>query len=444
MRTNKHVPKKTYEGAKASNLTPIQELQRSVMACLLWEDGFYENGIDAQKRIAELCQRVKADELRDLIQEVFDKQKLRHMPLKLICELLKKEDNQAKYLISKVCTRPDQMTELLSLYWKDKKKPLSKQLQRGLAQAFHNFDEYQLAKYNRDNPIKLRDILFLSHAKPKNKEQQKLFEKLIKDELAIPNTWETKLSSGQDKKKAFAELLNEGKMGTMAILRNIRNMINEGVPRTLICSNLLKGRPVLPFEYLRAYKACPEAKPLIEIAMLEHLKLAHKLQGTTMVFVDVSGSMDYALSKKSDTTLLDAACMFAVLLREWCERGTTISFSNEAKFIPSIYRGFDLAEAISKSQPHDGTYLGHAIVNSLYFANHQKIDQKIDRIIVITDEQSADNIPAIPVEKKYFISLGNYKNELKTDGSWVHIAGFSENVIQYILELEQPSFFSTN
>jgi len=236
-------------------------------------------------------------------------------------------------------------------------------------------------------------------------------------------------------------------MGTMAILRNIRFMIDAGIPPKLIQSELLKGRSVLPFEYFRAYQAVPLAKSLIENVMLQHLTVDQKLPGVTIVFVDVSASMDQALStnnKKSNsdilpTSLMDAACMFAILLREWCETGTTVSFAENARFIPGN-RGFQLLEDIKKSQPHGCTMLGKAITDSLYFTK----EVKIDRIIVITDEQSHDNIPNINIDKKYFISLGNYKNQLKTDGSWVHVTGFSENVIQYIMELERPSFFSNS
>lgn len=319
------------------------------------------------------------------------------------------------------------------------KKPLSKQLQRGLAYAFKNFDSYSLAKWNRDNKIKLKDILFLSHAKPENEKQAKIWNNLINDKLETPETWETKLSAGENKKEAFTELLEKGKMGTMAILRNLRNMTEQNISPKLIKEKLMIGRPLLPFEYFRAYQAVPTAKSMIEDVMLHHLQIDQKLPGTTIVFVDVSSSMHSALSKKSDTTLMDAACMFAVLLREWCETGTTVSFSNEVKFIQGS-RGFKLLEDIKNSQIHSGTYIGNAVALTL---NHLR-GVKIDRIIIITDEQSHDNIPEIHVPNKYFISLGNYKNELRTDKSWIHITGFSENVIQYILELERPKFFSNS
>jgi len=59
-------------------------------------------------------------------------------------------------------------------------------VKKGLATAFPKFDEYQLAKYDRGGPIKLRDVLFLSHAKPRNAEQAGVWKKLIWGRLAVP------------------------------------------------------------------------------------------------------------------------------------------------------------------------------------------------------------------------------------------------------------------
>ena len=81
--------------------------------------------------------------------------------------------------------------------------------------AFRKFNEYQLAKYNQDRAIKLRDVLFMVHAKPKNRAQGKLWKRLVEGELKVPDTWEVALSAsqGEDKKKVWTRLLKEGKLG---------------------------------------------------------------------------------------------------------------------------------------------------------------------------------------------------------------------------------------
>ena len=102
--------------------------------------------------------------------------------------------------------------------------PLSGQVKKGLAAAFPKFDEYQLAKYDRGGPIKLRDVLFLCHAKPRDAAQAGVWKKLIWGRLTTPDTWEVALSSGADKREAWERLLRENKLGALALLRNLRNM----------------------------------------------------------------------------------------------------------------------------------------------------------------------------------------------------------------------------
>ena len=114
---------KTHEGAPASVIKPVEELKRSVMSCLLWEDSFYEDGVAIADRVKEFIEKVTQDEARRILMDAKFNSKLRHMPLYLLTlfaekKWLKKED------VTKVCTRVDDMTELLSLYWKDSKNRL--------------------------------------------------------------------------------------------------------------------------------------------------------------------------------------------------------------------------------------------------------------------------------------------------------------------------------
>jgi 60 kDa SS-A/Ro ribonucleoprotein len=59
---NRKVPTvRTHEGGTAQHLNPELQLRRSVMACMLWEDSFYESGIDIAERIKQLVPLVKPD-----------------------------------------------------------------------------------------------------------------------------------------------------------------------------------------------------------------------------------------------------------------------------------------------------------------------------------------------------------------------------------------------
>ena len=191
---------RTHEGGKAKYVNAEMQLRRSVLACLLWEDSFYESGEDIADRIASLVGEVDNSIVMALAEEARKRFNLRHAPLLLLREATRHGAPIADALANTI-SRADELAEFVSMYWKDKKDPLSAQVKKGLAKAFTKFNEYQLAKYNRDNAVKLRDVLFLCHAKGKDAEQQAVFDKLVNGTLATPDTWEVNLSSGADKKE---------------------------------------------------------------------------------------------------------------------------------------------------------------------------------------------------------------------------------------------------
>jgi hypothetical protein len=81
--------------------------------------------------------------------------------------------------LCQVIQRADDLCEFLSIYWREGRAPLSAQVKKGLAAAFPKFDESQLRKYLRSGRVELRDVLFLSHAKPRDAAQASVWRKLI-------------------------------------------------------------------------------------------------------------------------------------------------------------------------------------------------------------------------------------------------------------------------
>lgn len=464
---------RTAEGAVAARITPLQELIRATMSCMLWENIAYENGQSVADRIKTLVHQVSLKEAAGVAIEARNNMKLRHVPLLIVREMARHPRRDAYPTVNtgyasriigetlaEVIQRPDELTEFLAIYWKDGKQPLSKQVKLGLAKAFQKFDEYSLAKYNRDKDITLKDVLFLCHSKPKDvpvgalrwakaerrfaadpafcheqrpdgfSEGELLYGKLIYDQLATPDTWEVELSKNGNTAEAWMRLLSENKLGDLAFLRNLRNMTDKGVSKQFIVEHAKdrKWGRVLPFRFIVAGRVVPSMEPELESWMLKCLEGADKLPGRTVLLVDVSGSMGSALSAKSDLRRLDAACGLAMLLREVCEDVTVVTFSNQVVTVPPR-RGFALRDVINQSQPHGGTYLGRAV---------QSLGQlgSFDRLIVITDEQSADRPPAPPCELGYIINVASHQNGVGY-GKWLHIDGFSEAVVDYIRAYEE-------
>jgi len=218
-----------HEGAVAYTLTPEMELYSVVVTSML-SNKFYESENGQLDRIKNLIPKVSPEFVAKLAVYARTKMYLRSVPLVLITELAKTHsgDSLISRAIDKVVLRADEITELLSYYTlanerKDTKQlnKLSKQFNLGLKRAFNRFDEYQFAKYNRKTNVTLKDALFITHPKADSREQQDLFDKITNNTLEVPYTWEVELSKGNDKKETWEQLIDSGKLGYMALMRNL-------------------------------------------------------------------------------------------------------------------------------------------------------------------------------------------------------------------------------
>lgn len=430
MNIKKFFKPKTHEGAPAARISAEQELRRTIMACLLWEKTFYESGVSVADRIKELVPRCDPDQVAAMAIEAREKGRLRHAPLLLMRELARhpKKPKIAADL-ARVIKRADELAEFVAMYWSEGRSPLSAQVKKGLAEAFGKFDAYQLAKYNRPGEVRLRDVLFMCHAKPKDGAQEELWKELAEKRLQPPDTWEVSLSAGADKKETFTRLIKENKLGYMALLRNLRNMDQSGVDDGLIRQAILSGAEkskALPFRFVAAGNAVPRFEPVLDKAMKTAVKDMERLKGNTFVLIDISGSMDCALSRKSDLNRIDAAAALGVLICALSDSARVFTFSNGVVEVPPR-DSLSLIGAIKDSQPHGGTELGKAVTKMNKIGSY-------DRLIVVTDEQSWDPVPP-PDGRGYLINVATYKNGVGY-GDWIHIDGFSESVVDFIQAYE--------
>jgi hypothetical protein len=437
VRLNKILRAFTHEGARARRFTPEMELKRTLMNCLLWEDQFYEDGVSIADRIKALVPQVEPRRVAQLAIDARQAMKLRHAPLLVVREMARHEKHRVLVAdtLAQIIQRPDEMTELLAIYWADalgpqqqrKRQPVSAQVKKGLARALTRFDAYQLAKYDRDGAVRIKDVLFLVHAKPKDADQARVWKQLVDGELASPDTWEVSLSSGKDKRGTFERLMAENKLGGLALLRNLRLMQKAEVPRKTIADAIeaMRTDRILPYRFITAARYAPDFEPELEQVMLKSIKGYARLPGRTRLLIDVSGSMFHPLSAQSEMTRAEAACGLAILAREVCDEVEIFTFSQDAVKVPPR-RGFALRDAIINSQPHGSTYLGKAVT---------QIDRKADRLIVFTDEQSHDQVPA-PRGRGTMVNVASYQHGVRHDG-WTRVDGFSEAVIAWIAASEE-------
>jgi 60 kDa SS-A/Ro ribonucleoprotein len=434
---NKIVRAFTHEGARARRFTPEMELKRALMNCLLWEDQFYEDGVAIAERIKTLVPQVDPARVAALAIDARERMKLRHAPLLVVREMARHEKHRVLVAdtLAQVIQRPDEMTELLAIYWADalglqqqrRRQPVSAQIKKGLARALTKFDAYQLAKYDRDGAVRIRDVLFLVHAKPRDADQEEVWKQLVDGELVSPDTWEVSLSSGKDKRETFERLIGENRLGGLALLRNLRLMQKAEVSRKTIADAIdaMRVDRILPYRFITAARYAPDFEPELESAMLKSLKGLVRLPGRTRLLIDVSGSMFQPLSAQSEMTRAEAACGLAILAREVSDEVEIFTFSQDVVKIPPR-RGFALRDAIVNSQPHGSTFLGKAVT---------QIDRKGDRLIVFTDEQSHDKV-SDPKGRGTMVNVASYQHGVG-HGAWTRVHGFSEAVIGWIAASEQ-------
>ena len=432
MKTNVKENITTYEGAKARRVTGEALLRRLVTTCMLWEDMFYVDGKSAAEQLDGAASSCAPKTVMSIAVEARNKYYIRHAPLMLALNLAKRREG--KYLaqtLRGICKRLDDCCEFVALYWKDGKKPLPAQAKKALAWLMNQFDAYQFGKYRgRNMDIKPMDIINLVHPKPKDAEQSKIFKQLLDDTLSAPDTWEVRLTRGEDHKEVFTDLLTKNKLGGLALLRNLRNMLDHGVDRCLIKESIL-NHPfdnVLPYRFISAAKAVPEFEEELDRAMVRKCSQETSFPGKTLLLVDVSGSMGDPIGGKSDVRRMQVASSLAVLLRERCEEPTIYSFSNSIKLIPNR-QGMALVEAIYFSQSHSGTYLNRALRDVDYGKDY-------DRLIIITDEQSRGKLGQPKAKMNVCINVAPYNRSVCYNSNWINISGWSDRVVDFLYEIE--------
>lgn len=440
----------THGGSAAVKIAPILQLRRSVLSSLLFENEFYEDGETISARIARLIPQVSAHGVADIAIEARQQMYLRHMPLFIVREMARGPQDHRKLVaatLETVIERPDEIAEFLALYWKDKRQPLSAQVKKGLARAFNKFSAFQIAKWNKDYTVKLRDAMFMTHPKPASSVPASTFKHLAENTLPVPDTWETALSAskGENKREVWIRLLTEKKIGGMALLKNLRNMLECNVPLGIL-SEALQNTPmtkVLPFRFITAAKYAPQLEGPLETAMFHCLEDMPRLPGKSVIVIDESGSMGNAVSGKSEMTRHDVARALAMIGRELClepviyaTAGDDWKIQHATTIIPSR-RGFGLADSLKSVRPQIGN--GGIFVNQvLDYISARETD--IERLIIITDEQDCDskNKPKFRqlARHNYVINVASAANGVGY-GPFLHIDGWSEHTFRYIAEYER-------
>ena len=463
--TNKTVNK---SGHVAYAMGDKEKLMTQVLSTFYNEAKYYG---DNSKEILETAKSVCKKDARFVANLAIYARKefhLRSITHVLTCILANSESGK-KYVretINYVVERPDDLTEILACYLGTFGKPIPNSLKKGLADGLKKFNEFQISKYNGGSKsVKFKDILQLTHAKPDNKIQSELFNKILNDNLATATRWETEVSTKGNNEETWEQLIEKNQLGYMAALKNLRNIINANpkninkVYEKLANKDEVLKSKQLPFRFYSAYKELSEMgnitnKPLtvLEKAMSYSVENMKRIPGRTAICIDRSGSMDGRISRDSDVRCNDIASLLGVMATRICDESVIYLFDTSAyrKLISNNSNILSTAKELCGCG--GGTDISAPIKKMI------NDGMKVDRIIILSDNEA----------NSQFKDGRSYWNEYTTQqmvdkyrekfgkNVWVHaidmqgygtqqfigshtnlIAGWSEKVLDFILLAEE-------
>lgn len=476
---------KNYEGELAFKLDALTDLYIRSASTLVGEPKYYESAKDSDTELINAIHKtLKVDPEFVLQLAVYCREKLylRSVPLVLLAEFANsnqvgKVQNSRKY-VTRVIQRADELTELIAYQFARnkviprQKAKLPMMLKNGIREAFSKFDEYQFSKYNKDGTVKLRDALFLTHPKALTPERQRLYDEISSDTLKIAETWEVMRSTG---KMTWHDVINDifnrnGKVNNyMAQLRNLRNCLQDNTVTQsdilLLCNMLSNKDAVLyskqfPFRFLSAYREAqkivhpltPQVLDALEMAVSYSIENVPKLEGTTLIASDVSGSMESSISKNSTVERWDIGIVLGMMAHRFCEQSITGIFGTEWKAVPlAKYSSGLLANSMklrSISNEVGWSTNGYKIIEYLINTN-----TKVDRLMIFTDCQMWNDTWSdahfaemfikyqrmYPDVKLYCFDLSGYGNIMipQNTKNVCLIGGWSDKVFEFVKSFEE-------
>lgn len=314
---------------------------------------------------------------------------------------------------------------------------LANAMKKGFKAAIENFDTYQLCKYRKQ----VIDVTNLVHANPANSkaeviingEKLKVLDAIMKGMTISADTWEVAQSeAGQVVAKAVKEgkltkeqadevlaeakadnwenLLKDDKLGMMAALRNIRNIMKN--PRQEVidmwCELIQDGEKaraalILPIYFDLAYDVVDnefgnydcanQVRDALQKGYVNSIpNLTRIFTGKTLVVVDRSGSMDSDVTVNgkrgnswSATRPTSACCYKAGLIAATvckASNADVVKFGSTAEFFPynKNVNVFSLARQI-------GTASCDSTNPAAVFDLIRRQKKAYDRIVFISDNE---------------------------------------------------------
>ncbi len=458
------------DGFPAYRMKLKEQLVSSVLTTMFGEPKFYGSTDGDIVRLATQCAAADPAFLCKLACYARNDSNLRSVSHVLCCVIAREAHEFTRRTVRNIVVRPDDITEILACYLQMYGKPFPNALKREIAQVMQRFDEYQLAKYNGGNrSIRFRDVLRITHPHPKDVQTEALFKKVLEDSLETPYTWETELSAKGNTKEVWNELISSGKVGYMALLRNLRNIIRSGADLSPVLQTLSDPEQVrksrqLPFRFYSAYLTLSGENILsgnvhraLEKALEASIDNMEQIPGRTLIAIDVSGSMGSRVSQRSDVRCCDIAALLGAMASRICEDATVCYFDAAGSWSSQEHKGYtvmhygkydSILEICKNSRFYGGgTQMDLPMVYALKEDGSREI-KPFDRVIYFSDNECNSSYGGF--DKTVQGMADEYRARYNRN-FWVHgvdiqgygtqqfcgkrfnlIAGWSEKVIPFI------------
>ncbi|MFF3870225.1 TROVE domain-containing protein [Streptomyces sp. NPDC001978] len=447
---------RTYEGGRGRERDARSELFLLAVSNFVSQQTFYESGADRDDRFAKLVRELAVADpswTAGLLGWLRGMGNMRTASIVGAAEYVKARlDAEAtdgpsnRQVVASVLRRPDEPGELLAYWTAVYGRAVPKPVKRGIADAVrHLYSGTSLLKYDTASKgYRFGDILNLVHAAPDPDKpwQGELFQFALdrrhnpdtavppasnrvltahRELMALPVeerravvtapdgaerlaaagiTWEALAGwlQGPMDKAAWEAVIPS--MGSMALVRNLRNFDEAGVSDEVaarVAAKISDPAEVarsqqFPFRYLAAYRHAPSLRwsyPL-EQALGHSLANVPALPGRTLVLVDRSGSMFYSrLSDRSELNRADAAAVFGAALALRAADADLVEFGTDSRKV-RYRKGQSVLKILDRFGDLGGTDTTGAV--RAHYRKH-------DRVLIVTDEQYAYSRHGDPTEQ---------------------------------------------
>lgn len=311
----------------------------------------------------------------------------------------------ARPFFRRIVRRPDDMLEIIAYITSTKgRRPLPNAVRWGFRSALEALDAYEIAKYQSNGKaVSMLDLVNMLHPKPNQGGNAEALKALVAGTLKQTDTWEARMSEiGQDiesdkdqaRKEAWGDMLRkakaneEGGIGYFALLRNLRNIINQAPESVPLACELLADTDrartslVMPFRAATAYREIVQVAGGQRQAVLTALSRAvdallanvPRFQGRTLIAVDCSGSMrDQNDGRPAKIASVFGAVLYKANDADLCLFGRDAVWHSPDKATPTMA----LAEFIA-------SYDGGGTDFKPIFQNAQTL---YERIVILSDMQ---------------------------------------------------------